>query len=135
MTQEELKRLEMNLTKSALRAKQGYVRCMVGHLEADQGFAPLEALPVFNRIQKKETKLAEFIEDTQILNDKHAELQKSHNSLREEYDLFKKQTIAREAELQAQIDKLNTVDLQELRIVISSLADRLKKLEDETDII
>jgi hypothetical protein len=135
MTQEELRRLEMNLTKSDSKAKQGYVRCKVGLLPEDQGFAPLDALPVFNHIQNRETKLAEFIEDAKILNDKHMKLTISHVSLENEYAIFKKESIARDAQLQAQIDKIVAVETQELRVVIASLADRLKKLEDETDII
>jgi exonuclease VII small subunit len=89
MTQEDLKRLEMNLTKSALKAKKYYVRGMVGHTESDQGFMPIEAIPVYNPIKKVETPLAELIEDIGILNDKHIKLQDSHNALRNEYELYK----------------------------------------------
>jgi len=74
MTQEELRRLELNLTKSALKAKPGYVRMMLGLRESDQGFGPLEGIKVFNYLQDKETTLAEFIEDVKKLKTSHDEL-------------------------------------------------------------
>jgi len=135
MTQDALKKLELNLTKSDSKARKGYVRCKVGLLPEDQGFAPVEALPIFNFIQNKETTLAEFIEDTKILSDKHFKLLTDYNLTQAEYDIFKKATIKKEIELQLAIDELNKVDLQELRIVMTSLSNRVQKLEDETDII
>lgn len=42
---------------------------------------------------------------------------------------------ASQAELDKRIESLKSVDLQEMRVVVVSVAERLKKLEDETDII
>lgn len=42
---------------------------------------------------------------------------------------------ASQEELNRQLDSLKNVDLTEMRVVLVSLADRLKQLEDETDII
>ena len=135
MTQEELKRRDLNLTKSALNAKKYYVRGMVGHTESDEGFMPIEAIPVFNPIKNQNTPLAEVLEDVGNLNTKLKDLQSAHASLEKEYNEFKQATVIKERDLQNQINKLINTDVQELRIVITSLADRLQKLEDETDII
>ena len=47
MTQEELKRLEANLTKSALKAQKYYVRGIVGYTPEEQGFLPISIIPRF----------------------------------------------------------------------------------------
>jgi hypothetical protein len=114
MTEQELKKLEMNLTKSAMKAKKGYVRCMIGHTESEQGFAPIEALYVFNPVKNNFTPLAEVIEDLGILADKHAKLQVSHDSLVKEYEDYKLQEKMRNEELER---KINSVE------------DRVKSLE------
>ena len=57
-------------------------------------------------------------------------LQLKKDLLQKEQDL-----IASQKELDRQIQSIRSVDLQEMRVVLVSLADRLKKLEDETDII
>lgn len=67
MTQEELKRLEANLTKSALKAQKYYVRGIVGYTPEEQGFLPISIIPVYNPIQGKETMLIQFIEDVGVL--------------------------------------------------------------------
>jgi len=106
MTQDELKRLEMNLTKSALKAKKYYVRGMVGHTESDQGFMPIEAIPVYNPIKQIETPLLQVLEDVGTLNESHIKLQDSHNALRSEYELYK--------QAQSLIQRQNEQKYQEL---------------------
>jgi hypothetical protein len=106
MTQEELRRLDMNLTKSDSKAKPGYVRCKVGYLPEDQGFSPLDALPIYNKLREKETRLVEFIEDVATLNESHKKLQDSHTLLRSEYEGFVKLTNQREQQLNKKIEEL-----------------------------
>ena len=135
MTQEDLKRLELNLTKSAIKAKKYWVRGMVGYTESDQGFMPIESIPVSNPIKGLETPLAELIEDIGKLNEAHNILTFNHQTLVKEFNDYKASQALINRDLQAQINKLNSVDISELRIVVASLADRLKQLEDETDIL
>jgi hypothetical protein len=104
MTEQELKKLEMNLTKSAMKAKKGYVRCMIGHTESEQGFAPIEALYVFNPVKNNFTPLAEVIEDLGILAENHRKLQESHDSLQNDYDFYKEQQSLRELQIKKELD-------------------------------
>ena len=53
MTQEELKRLEANLTRSALKAQKYYVRGMVGYTPEEQGFLPISIIPVYTILLQK----------------------------------------------------------------------------------
>ena len=135
MTQDELKKLELNLTKSALKAKKYWVRGMVGFSESDQGFMPIESIPVFNPFKKVETPLAELIEDIDIFHKDYIKLTEKQAELQKQVDEFNKFQSLVNKDVQNQINKINEVQIQELRIVIASLADRLKQLEDETDII
>jgi hypothetical protein len=100
MTQEDLKRLEQSLTKSARNAKKYYVRGMVGHTEADQGFMPIEVIPLFNPIKQVETTLRELIEDVGKLNESHIKLQDSHNALQTEYNLYIEEQNAKHLQLE-----------------------------------
>jgi hypothetical protein len=100
MTQEDLQRLEKNLTRSAKKASKYYIRGMVGHTESDQGFFPIESIPIFNPIKQSDTTLAELIEDVGKLNESHIKLQDSHNALQEEYNLYKQEENARHLQLE-----------------------------------
>lgn len=91
MTEQELKKLERNLTKSASKARQGYVRMMVGHTESDQGFGPIEGINIFNYIQNKETTLKEFLEDCGKLHQDHKDLKLSHNDLQDRFSAYVRQ--------------------------------------------
>lgn len=75
MTQEELRRLEMNLTKSDTKAKPGYLRGKHGLLPEDQSFMPLDWVPLFTYKEGQPIKMAEFIEDYKALENKVYELQ------------------------------------------------------------
>ena len=77
MNDRELKMLQHNLTRSAKKAKQYWVRGMVGFAESDQGFFPIGDIPMSNSYQKKETPLSEI-----LLNDYKFthELSIKHNS-------------------------------------------------------
>jgi len=109
MTQDELRRLEMNLTKSDTKAKPGYVRCKLGYLAEDQGFSPVDNLPIFNRIQNKETTIAEFIEDVGHLNERYIKLQHSLTLMEEHIKTHIKQQTQREQEFQANLNGLKEV--------------------------
>jgi len=97
MDENEFKKLEKNLTRSAKKARLYWIRGMVGLLESDQGFFPLEAIPVSNPIKGKETTMAELIQDCGKLNDEHKKLKASHDTLVKELSDYK----------QAQIDLQN----------------------------
>ena len=64
MNERELKMLQHNLTRSAKKADKYWVRGMVGFSESDQGFFPIEDVPVNNPHQSKKNTLAEFIKDS-----------------------------------------------------------------------
>ena len=98
MTKEELKRLEMNLTRSDTKAKPGYLRGKHGLLPEDQSFMPLDWVPLFTYKEGQPIKMAEFIEDYKELNDKHRKLAVSHASLQNEYQLYKEQENQRHLE-------------------------------------
>ena len=80
MTQEELRRLEMNLTKSDTKAKPGYLRGKHGLLPEDQSFMPLDWVPLFT-YKDKPIKMAEFVEDYKALENKAYELQVENQRL------------------------------------------------------
>lgn len=106
MTKEELKRLEMNLTKSDAKAKPGYLRGKHGLLPEDQSFMPLDWVPLFTYKEGKPIKMAEFIEDYKELIDKHTKLAVSHASLQNEYQLYKEQENQRHLELDKKLKEM-----------------------------
>lgn len=63
MNEQEIKRLQKNLTKSAKKAKKFWVRGMVGLTESDQGFFDVLAIPVQNQLTHKPTTLGELLSD------------------------------------------------------------------------
>ena len=84
MTQEELKRLERSLARSAMTARPFYVRGMTGLTETEQGFFPISIVPVFNPFTGQESQLEtvlrdieNFHEDYLILLDKHQKIRTS----------------------------------------------------------
>lgn len=138
MTKEQLQRLEMNLTKSASKAKQGYVRCMVGHTQDAQGFAPIDALPVYNFIQDKETKLAEFIEDTFTLNESYLKLKEEFDFLKEDYLNHVDKQLETENEFKNKIIDLKhnyNEQISLLKVVIDNLEERLSIFEDSEEVL
>ncbi len=50
MTNEDMKRIERNLSRSALTAKPFYVRGMTGLTETEQGYFSIMIVPVYNPI-------------------------------------------------------------------------------------
>ena len=113
MDTNQLKRLERNLTKSAKRAKQFWVRGMVGFTESDQGFFPIELIPVLNPIQGKNTTLAELIEDVGHLNTANKELTASYEQHLRELETYK----LTQEELQLQ----NKLEMDALALRINEL--------------
>lgn len=95
MTNEQLKKLELNLSRSAKRARKFHIRGMVGHTESDQGFFPLISIPIYNTIKGKETTFKEFIEDVGTLHAQYKELKDYNESLKEDIRLYRerKQTL------------------------------------------
>lgn len=110
MTDIELKRLQLNLTRSAIKAKKFYLRGMIGNTESDQGFFPIQVIPVFNPIQNKETVLQELIEDIGKLNDEHKELQLAHIALKQDSVNYK------EAQIEVQKENKKVTDALEQRL-------------------
>lgn len=106
MTQEKLKKLESNLTKSALKAKPGYVRLMLGYGEENQGFGPIEGITIFNTLQDKNTTLAEFLEDVQSLQASHTSLQQAYAQLQQDLEMYKMEKNLKEIEFQANLQAL-----------------------------
>ena len=113
MDNNQLKRLERNLTKSAKRAKQFWVRGMVGYTESDQGFFPIELIPVLNTIQGKNTTLAELIEDIGSLNIQHKELKLANEGLTKELETYKLE--------QEQLQLQNKLELDALALRVAAI--------------
>lgn len=63
MTNEKLKRLELNLTKSAIKAPPGAVRYKYGVLEEEQGFIVIDSLPLYTYKEGEQILLSTFICD------------------------------------------------------------------------
>ena len=82
MDNDALKRLEKNLTRSATKAKKYWIRGMIGLTESDQGFFPLESIPIYNTLTNSNTTMAEFIESVGTLNQEHKNLNQSFISLK-----------------------------------------------------
>jgi len=106
MDDNQLRKLEKNLTKSAKKAKMYWVRGMVGFTEADQGFFPIEAIPVLNPIQGKYTTLAELIEDCGNLNNNHKQLRLDYESLEKNIIYYNADQIELQQQNQKQMDAL-----------------------------
>jgi len=70
MTDKQKLILQKSLTRSAKKAQPYWVRGLIGHTETDQGFFPIESIPITNPYQEKITSLAEFIEDSYLNFDK-----------------------------------------------------------------
>ena len=100
MNQNELKKLEQSLTRSAKKAKKYWVRGMVGLTESDQGFFPITVVPVTNPIQSKETTLEEVLADIGTFYTLFKEYKESNEKEKTEL----KTSIE---DLQKQIDTLN----------------------------
>ena len=113
MTNTELKRLQLNLTKSAIKAKKFYVRGMIGNTESDQGFFSIELIPVYNPIQQKETTLKELIEDVGELRNDHDKLEFLYMKMVDDIIKYK--------ENQKNIQTKNEKDLDALNKRISDL--------------
>lgn len=118
MNDRELKQLQHNLTKSAKKAKKYWVRGMVGYTESDQGFFPIEDVPVKNRFKNKETILSEYMEDVDYfvkkmeltmdgLNNKFNKMITSHEEAQERINKLE----AEVAKLQQEIIDLVTFNL------------------------
>jgi len=112
MTENQYKMKELNFTKSLDKAKEGFIYYKSGINVEDISWGD----PTFI-IKYKEVTLKELFEEVIELTEKNKALELKNR------------------ELEDQIKSLTNTEIQELRIVISSLAERLKKLEDETDII
>lgn len=113
MDNNQLRKLEKNLTKSAKKAKQYWVRGMVGFTEADQGFFPIEAVPVLNPIQGKYTTLAELIEDCGNLNNNHNKLKQAYESSIKELESYK--------QTQVKLQTQNKKEFEELALRVSAI--------------
>ena len=100
MTELDLKRLERNLSKSAMNAKPFYVRGMTGVLESEQGFFSINIIPVYNPIQGKETMLIQFIEDVGILKNEYDKTKQDLENLKNEFMLISDALSARIEELE-----------------------------------
>ena len=115
MTDIELKKLEKNLTRSAKKAKQYWVRGMIGFVESDQGFFPIQSIPIHNTIQDRETTLLEFLEDVGTLNQEHNKLQISHDCLEKQLRDHQEKTIAIDKEFSKKLEEL-TSRIQDLEL-------------------
>lgn len=76
MNEQEIVKLKRNLTKSAKKAKVGWVRGMVGLTESDQGFFDVMTTPVKNELTGKQVMLGELISDALSLKAPLATLEK-----------------------------------------------------------
>jgi len=64
MTDKQMLVLQKSLTRSAKKAQKYYVRGLIGHTETEQGFFPIEAIPITNHFRGTESMLLEVLEDT-----------------------------------------------------------------------
>lgn len=106
MDNNALLKLEKNLTRSAKKAQQYWVRGMIGFTESDQGFFPIEAVPLFNPIRNKNTTLAELIEDTGNLSVDHNKLRLSYVELQTELIEYKRAQVELQLENKKVTDEL-----------------------------
>ena len=113
MNEITLKKLELNLTKSARKAKKFWVRGMVGLTESDQGFFSIESIPVDNPIKGKPTPLAELIEDCGILSVKHSELKEKYEQSLKDLQAYKDE--------QEEIQKENKKNMDELSARLTAI--------------
>lgn len=111
MTQDEKKRLERNLTKSGARARTGYVRIKTGPLAEDQGFAPIDNLPIFNTIRNNETSLKTFIEDIKELYDKVNILSDTLIQLESRIEVRRKEIITNRTNIENITERVRAIEL------------------------
>lgn len=103
----QLNKLQKNLTKSSKKAKKYWVRGMVGFTESDQGFFPIEAIPVTNTIKGRSTTLAELFEDVGTLNKEHNELIEAHDTLVKELEAYKSAQVELQDQNKIEMDALS----------------------------
>jgi len=113
MDNNQIIRLEKNLTRSAKKAKLYDVRGMVGYTESDQGFFSIFTIPLLNPIKKVNTPLSVLIEDIGTLYFDHEKLILEHESLKKELDDYK--------ESQIQLQNKNIELMEELAQRISAI--------------
>ena len=118
MTQEELRRLEMNLTKSDSKAKPGYLRGKHGLLPEDQSFMPLDWVPLFTYKEGQPIKMAEFVEDYKALEIKANELQLENQRLNQALLDQNKQFTLIVKQLEARIKELEIIQAENDSFVI-----------------
>lgn len=111
MTNEEMTRLERNLSKSALKAKPLYVRGMVGHLESEQGYFSISVIPVYNPFTQQESQLETVLKQIEsFYND--------YKTLLNEFNTYKQNINTTIDELKARIDELEKIQTAADSLVI-----------------
>lgn len=111
MTQEEKKRLEDNLRKSASRAKTGYVRIKTGPLSEDQGFAPIGNLPVFNPITNEESSLDKVLSHLDTHNDNFKEVSKEIKTLHNTIEDLKVEKNKQDEEIKELKARISSIEI------------------------
>ena len=115
MTQEELKRLEANLTRSALKAQKYYVRGMVGYAPEEQGFLPISIIPVYNPFTKEQSQLEVVLRDIETFHADYLTLLDKHQKLEQSFEQYKFEQNKKEKELEENF-KLMLKRIQDLEL-------------------
>ena len=118
MTQEELKRLDLNLTKSDSKAKPGFLRGKVGLLPGDQGFIPLDSVPLFTYKNGREVPMQEFLEDYKALELKVNKLQEENATLNRNLLELAKQEQLKYSRLELRVKQLEDIQLEHDQVVV-----------------
>lgn len=91
MDDKEFKRLEHNLSRSALKAKPFYVRGMIGLTETDQGYFSIVVAPVYNPFTQKEEQLASVLEGLEGFYKEYKDTKEELVVLSKQFETYKQQ--------------------------------------------
>lgn len=84
----EMKRLEKNLSRSAMTAKPFYVRGMTGLLESEQGFFSIAICPVYNPFTKEQSQLETVLKDIENFHADYLTLLDKHQKLEQSFEQY-----------------------------------------------
>lgn len=111
----EMKRLEKNLSHSAMKAKPFYVRGMTGLLESEQGFFSIAICPVYNPFTKEQSQLETVLRDIENFHEDYLSLLDKHQKLERSFEQYKLEQNKKEKEMEENF-KLMLKRIQDLEL-------------------